>query len=131
MIPVTQDIFGERGNCLAASIASILELPLSEVPNFQDFNFNPDGTENGNWYREIWKFLLPRGYNLWYRYGTAGELPAMMEGALPYHIIAGLGPRGYMHATVGLNGVIVHDPHPSRAGLVTITDFGFLVPIES
>lgn len=46
MIPVTQTIFadplrgdghnadGEPGDCLRACVASILELPLSAVPNF-------------------------------------------------------------------------------------------------
>jgi hypothetical protein len=132
MIPVTQDKFGERGNCLASCIASILELNLSDIPNFMDCNFNEDGTQNGNWWRELWKFCTSKGYEIWFRYGDSskGQLPEMMEGALPYHLICGLGPRGYQHATVGLDGKIVHDPHPDRTGLVNITDFGFLLPIK-
>ncbi len=31
--------------------------------------------------------------------------------------------RGLLHSCVGLNGEIVHDPHPSRAGLLEITDY--------
>lgn len=36
-----------------------------------------------------------------------------------YHEISGPSPRGngVYHAVVGRNGEVVHDPHPSRAGL--------------
>src|SRR5690348_7121769 len=34
MIPVTQTITGEQGNCFTACLASILELPIRAVPNF-------------------------------------------------------------------------------------------------
>lgn len=36
-----------------------------------------------------------------------------------YHVVVGPSPRGaYNHAVVGLNGKIVHDPHPDGGGLL-------------
>lgn len=34
MKAIDQTTFGKEGNCFAASLASVLELPLDSVPNF-------------------------------------------------------------------------------------------------
>jgi hypothetical protein len=103
MIPVTQTMVGTAGNCLAASVASVLELPLSSVPDLRG---------------ERW---LPK-LNSWTR--SFGWCPGVFK-ILPSNILSpcvalGNGPRGRPHAVVwvgGQRGRIVHDPHPSRAGL--------------
>jgi hypothetical protein len=35
-----------------------------------------------------------------------------------YLIASGKSPRGFSHAVIWKNGVMVHDPHPSQDGLV-------------
>jgi hypothetical protein len=49
-----------------------------------------------------------------------------------FHMIAGPSPNfiGGQHAVVGRNGIIVHDPAPSKKGLggtITEWQYGFLV----
>ena len=57
MKPVYQTIFGkENGNCLQAVVASVLELPLDEVPHFISF-----GDEWLDSYRE---FMLSKGFDI-------------------------------------------------------------------
>jgi len=44
-------------------------------------------------------------------------------------MIEGKSPRGGLHAVVGRNGKIVHDPHPQDGtgrGLVRIDNFGLI-----
>jgi len=44
-----------------------------------------------------------------------------------YHLISGISPRGIAHSVVGLNGEIVHDPHPDRTGLEEVNSWDFLI----
>jgi predicted subunit of tRNA(5-methylaminomethyl-2-thiouridylate) methyltransferase len=52
MKPVKQTIFGLGGNCFAASIASILELPVEEVPNFMAIETADYWTPMREWLRQ-------------------------------------------------------------------------------
>lgn len=108
MIPVDQSVSSPiNGNCLEACVASILEVPLAEVP---DVNSNPD------WLDVMAAFLASRGYAFLY----APNQP-------------GLAPRGYhiasntAHAVVALDGKIVHCPHHSRAGLQQSIEYWYLI----
>jgi hypothetical protein len=112
--PVDQDRFAKRcdkcpgfhanGNCASAVIASILELPLSEVPYFVE-------AKHG-WWPWLEEWLERRGYEI--------EVVAR-ENLPPGPVYAsGTSPRGFSHAVVwegGPNGRVVHDPHFTRAGL--------------
>lgn len=119
MKPVDQDIFGpELGNCWAACIASILELTLSEVPNFG---------ASGKWFSETWNWLLDRGMaSIYDGPGSGIQRPNC------YHIVSGKSPRGdWGHACVSLGTELVHDPHPSRAFLAgPVEDSWVIVPRE-
>jgi len=106
VIPVYQTLFGEgRGNCGSAVVASILEIPLREVPLLH----GGDGT----WFQKLWAFLG--------KYDLQPEVYARQ--VLPvdaYAYVSGMGPRGWRHACVwwgGPEGKIVHDPHPAGGGL--------------
>ena len=129
MIPVTQDIFGITGNCMAACVASIFELPLRDVPHFAEHN----ATENASdWFGMFWKFVSQRGYDVvpYYISGLLdgkerplldfNDLPPHLKKLIlhPYYLQCGPAARGFSHATVGWNGQTIHDPHPSRAGLI-------------
>lgn len=111
MIPVHQTTFGDgEGNCFQAALASVFELSLEEVPNF--CVDDPD-----DWYPTVNTWLGER-YGLWLvltQIGSGTTKPPSPQG---YHLISGLSPRqGVRHSVVGLDGKMVHDPHPSGDGL--------------
>lgn len=102
MRPVDQTTYGSHdGNCLSACLASILEVPIDDVPLFL-----------GAYWDDFLPWLKDRG--LWVSLYKA-------EDYVPpgYSIAAGPSKRfaGKLHACVAFNGMIVHDPHPSRDGL--------------
>lgn len=110
MKPVHQTVFGKSsGNCLQAAVASILELPLDYVPNFND----PD-----RWFDLLAAFLADFDLcPLLVKYDPDLSLPG------GYIILTGKSPRGdYLHATVALDGEVVHDPHPDDSGIETRVD---------
>ena len=127
MKPQHQTTFGngkngrEPGNCFAACIASILEVPLTEVPNF---------CATPEWVKELNLWLFPRGF-FYVDFRMAEDCPPEEVFCWAgYHVISGDGPRGCRHSVVGRAGKIVHDPHPSGAGLLTEEEYGFLIPLD-
>ena len=98
---------GEDGNCLAACLATLLRLDINEVPGF----FSDD---EGTWREKMGAWLVARG---WGHLCITGAPPKMLGPALS--IVSGKSPRGdWLHATVWRGCELLHDPHPSRAGLV-------------
>ncbi len=159
MIPVTQTKVGIRnsageliqnGNCWAAAIASLLEIPISEVPNFEVW-FNTDVCYI--WYDLTQCFLIQRGHTLeydnrfkvfhhtedewntvgddWYdKYAQMGEYHKLREELKDqYYLVSGPSPRGVSHATIWQNGVMVHDPHPTREGILELKTFEVIRPL--
>ena len=111
MKPIDQTLFGwPHGNCHSACLASIFEVPLDSVPH--DLGSRPDVREaidsflSGLGYKADC-FSFKRGHEWWPEWNS-------------HCVIVGLAERGFDHAVVGLHGNIVHDPHPSRAGLIGI-----------
>jgi hypothetical protein len=124
MKPVKQDKFGPRvGNCFEACIASILEIPLHEVPDF-----GGDDVFEANLARFLAKrnliYVLVNGPD-----AMESEMLAHMfaQGDV-YHVLEGISPRGGPHACVGLNGRLAFDPHGSgMEGLWKTDGWGFLL----
>jgi hypothetical protein len=125
VIPVDQTTFGmPGGNCFSACVASILELPISEVPYFME---PPPGCEHapaepcGCWWSGFLDWLAARG--LTSHYFKAGDYP--WSGHPPgYSIAGGLNASaGLPHAVVALDGAQVHDPNPNRLGLAAVDDY--------
>lgn len=123
MKPIHQTLFGTgtggvRGNCFAACIASILEMPLEEVPHFCN-HADWRGAANA-WLKRFdlfyVDFLLP------------GDMRDELVSDWGYHVISGMGPRGIRHSVVGLAGKMVYDPYPGGGGLVGDDfEYGLLV----
>ncbi|MFJ8006092.1 hypothetical protein [Streptomyces fagopyri] len=116
MRPVSQTILhddpaGRPGNCLQAAIASLLELPLDEVPHF---------ILHEDWLERLAEFCLAHGYQ-----------PIMRNPDAPvaYGMAWGLSERGVRHAVVWIDGEIAWDPHPTRAGLLHVTELIALEPV--
>lgn len=118
---------GVYGDCFRASIASLLCLPINEVPHFCD-GVDKDDTA---WFDRVNSWLGARG--LAYVEFTGGEGWEDTFRRLDcYHTIAGPSPRhaNTLHSVIGRNGKIVFDPHPSDAGLAASDEpyiYGLLV----
>lgn len=103
-----------QGNCLQAAVASLLDLPLEAVPHFSQF------------------FWWPHAMQLWAR-GRDLRMTGERTTVIPQRrcIIGGRSVRGVEHVVIGEHGRIVWDPHPSRAGLVTIRDATWFEPVDN
>lgn len=134
MIPVTQtkvvvknskDEEVIRGNCYAAAIASILELPIDQVPNVEVF-FHID---NGYWQEVMLAFLASKGWDLCSdhrfkvfhdeNYGFEDREKWLEDCKDKYYLVSGKSPRGVYHICIYQNGKLVHDPHPTKEGLLS------------
>lgn len=124
MKPITQTQFGRPdGNCFASCVASILELELSEVPNFC-------AAKVEDWMIAFQDWLAERGLHAIEM--TVADQEAWIEASKPrgWCILSGPGPRGLAHSVVGQDGRIAHDPHPSRHGLDKIEQAMFFVALD-
>lgn len=154
--PVDQTTFfsaDTRGNCWAACIASILELPITDIPHFvADYG--------SDWWRQTKLWCEARGF--WcdyprivkkadgsyclYRHRKYGGLEKLDA---EFIIVDGISPRGIGHAVIadahkwaqigfryeqrgdendGCRLWLAHDPHPSRAGILTFESAYAIVP---
>jgi hypothetical protein len=107
MSEVTQTILhddpqGRIGNCLQAAVASLLDLPLDDVPHF---------AEHGDWLERLVAWAADRNWLVRH---------ARPDVAVPFGIACGPSPRGVQHAVVMRAGTVPWDPHPSREGLVKV-----------
>jgi hypothetical protein len=140
MTPVDQDRFtpvdlSDNGNCLSACLASIMDLPLSEVPHFAGMG--------DKWFEPFMQFLSKHQYTFRGMYfftssnpevrkpGTWEQLTAACPGVDGYFVCGGTSHREHVangHAVVyNSQGVMVHDPHPNRNGLKELQDAYMIV----
>jgi hypothetical protein len=130
MKPVQQTTFAPRvegastGNCLAAAIASVLDLPLDAVPNFA-------AIEGDAWWENLQRWLSDRGLGC---VCVSLNAPSLDQGGWAWTLadgqwvlLNGKSPRGdWKHVVVGevvLDGdgtaslQYRHDPHPDGSFL--------------
>ena len=102
---IMQTIFGEHGNCQAACIASLLKIPLTDIPIF-------DPTDSDQFWSNYRSWLENHGYGLLivnYHAGRAAELKNN------YFIVGGKSLRGLNHACIYKGDQPFHDPHPDNS----------------
>jgi hypothetical protein len=130
VIPVEQSVFhdpanGRHGDCMRAMIASIFELPLQSVPHFFE-----DGCDAHTFNSRVNAWLRPMNM----AYLPIGPIaPHILEHIGVHglhHEASGPAARGVLHACVALDGTVVHDPHPSKAGLLEIEMAGVFVVLD-
>ena len=96
------------GDCMRAVFASLLDLPIQEVPHFLE---QAEGRAY-ECYNAVEEFLLKHGYEIaWQTLLVYYWRPGMPD---VYHFMSGPSPRNpnIGHAVVGKNGVPFFDPHP-------------------
>lgn len=104
MKPVEQSKLGDRGDCFSACVASVLELPLRTVPDYD----NDPGTIN-TWFVRWQQWLALRGWR--FVCNRHEEWPITTG----YAIVSLQSPtRQRLHAVVVNNNEIVWDPHPEE-----------------
>jgi hypothetical protein len=112
-----------------AAYAALLEIPYEAVPDFDPATNAARGQAQGDRERE---WLASIGYDLVeLAVGFNESLAPEILDCVPEvpHLMSGISPRGFGHRCVGIGGRVVWDPHPSRAGLVTVYSIGLLVPL--
>ena len=108
-----------RGNCRAACIASLLEVPLWMVPAIEDMR--------GDLQEERWHEWLDRLFRLELIRTQGADAPSS-----EYYIACGPSPRSsdIYHSVIYSAGALVHDPHPSGAGVVSVEWTWHLAHVE-
>lgn len=125
--PTTQQREGyPYGDCVRASYATLLDLPLAAIPRFDPAVLRPGESQRA---RER-RWLATLGLELVELSTAPDALSQDVLGLMPPvpHLISGLSPRGFGHRCVGYGGRIAWDPHPSRAGLLKVWSVGLVVP---
>lgn len=109
-----------KGNCAEASCASLFGIPLEDVPTFYD----PEGLPSPSYryWRNFENFCMSRGY-----YVVRRDAEYIMEAT---YLASGPSARGCLHMVVMRNGELLHDPHPSRAGLLKVDQTWLLCPVD-
>lgn len=132
---VDQTIFvsdpSRKGNCVAACIATIVGVPLEEVPHFVGFGISygdSDDVHNVSsghaWWAMMLGYLAAKG--LW-----VVELDAITDAEVDELVlVAGPSPRGVMHQVIYRNGSLFHDPHPSRDGVLEVREVLAVRPLS-
>lgn len=99
-------------DCLRASLASVLELPIDEVPHFLG---NPDTARN--WPDALQDWLAGRGLTL-YSVAPSSDLATTLaymgqHWGGEFYLLCGRSGEDYGHVVVGCGDAIVHDPDPA------------------
>lgn len=107
----------KKGNCTEASVASILGLTLDQVPDFR-----ANGDDALSFWDAFETFINSHGFEVM-------MLPGDYAPDALY-LASGLSPRGVHHMVVMRGGKLVHDPHPSKAGIGRVEQVRILVPFD-
>lgn len=119
MKPVMQTKFGmPEGNCFAACLASLLELPIEEIPEFSE----------KRWFTEATNWLFSRGLAIVHIDLLEQGMPFHICPANVYYIASGKSPRGIEHSVIYQGNRFVHDPHPDGTGIEKVNSLMFLIP---
>ena len=121
MKPVDQTKFGRgAGNCLAACVASLLDLSIDEVFDI------PLGGKDPDYWEIVAGWLKPRGLALVHmdvdpEKGIGPVVPWGM-----HYMAWGPSARGLEHSVIYCRGQLAHDPHPDRSGIQKVRALAFL-----
>lgn len=119
-----------KGNCVSACIASLVNEPIDRVPHFVEFGIHwgdgeDDKVSNGNaWWAMMLGYLAGKGYWVTELDGLGDADPD------EFLLVAGMSPRGVLHQVIYREGVLWHDPHPSRDGITDVREVLAVRPLD-
>lgn len=127
MTPVMQTlVHPDKGNCMQAAIASLLDMDLEQVPNWVEL---PDD----DWQMEFLNWLWRNGYEF------HGEMPGSYidsitdytQGVRGHVVVKGTSnyPKGHM-VVYRVDGKLSHDPSPAGRGVYEVQGFWMIEPRE-
>jgi len=120
---VDQTSFVPEGNCQSAVLSMLTGIPLGEIPNFYHA-----GPSELDWWNAYHSFLQKKGW--WFiSFHNAKQVEHIAKHGKGYYEVAGPSSRGVLHTVVYCNGELWHDPHPSREGVLNVTEVRFYYPI--
>lgn len=106
----------ERGNCMQAALASLLDIPLEDAPHIlAQTNDGP-----GFW-DELGRELHKRGWM------ALSLTPMHLPG---FYIACGPSLNDVGHAVVMCDGKMVHEPNPTGSGLLSVDALILLAPLD-
>lgn len=135
MTPVFQTIVDvNKGNCMQAAFASLLDLPLEDVPHFRIIE--------GDWFQQLYDFVKSKGYKFYGYANNPKDLGAWGNDNFLKDLKENGGINGFFYAVVyspkyfdpvrlcdpkdhcpthaviiNTEGEIVHDPNEGYKGL--------------
>lgn len=115
---------GQYGDCQRAAIATVLQIPIDQVPHFGE-----GGPDSGAFFERVRQFLQTKQLGLFsipFQNCPLEDILRMMDTNNPcvIYMLSGMSPRGVNHVVVCKGGEIIHDPHPSNDRLVGPCDDG-------
>ncbi|WP_396912478.1 hypothetical protein [Mycolicibacterium sp.] len=111
------------GDCWRVCVANLLQLPTRKVPHFVH-------NHGEHWYHATKEWLLAEHQvHLLHR---PPRFPITPTGRSERIILCGKSPRGdWGHAVLAdHHGHVIHDPHPSRAGLETVVTAYLIATVD-
>lgn len=122
---VKHDPPNQLGDCFRTTIANLLEISVEEVPHFLH-----DGCEMIEALRRLNKFLRPHGL-AYIQVDVLAEVLLSMGIEGLYHESCGDTVRGTYHSAAFVDGVLMHDPHPTHVGFTHVDNAkGFFVALR-
>lgn len=117
---------GVYGDCHRAALASLLDLPIDDVPHFME-GLGPKDGEIFNRLQE--QFLRSHGLTP-VIFAISGTLETVLEQCEVWnpgqlYLLGGESRSGFGHTVIAGSGKIVHDPHPKEVGIVGPMDDGY------
>lgn len=124
---------GVLGDCLRACVASVLELDRAEVPHFVALGVGDAEDEGMEWWEEMRSWLAERDLECWYISEEYYDPKFLTRASYEELLVSGKTVRGngkVQHVCVAEpDGSVLHDPHPSRAGLISIDGYYLFAPL--
>lgn len=117
----------QKGNCFSACLASLMDLPIENVPNFAMM-------EEDTWYGNFLDFLEKynhsyKGMFYFEQEGTWADLLKEYPEFGDTFIVGGKSPRDWItagHAVIYKDNKLLHDPHFSREGILLL-EYAYLI----
>lgn len=106
--------------CWVACIAGLTDIPHEALAALvpKDIEY---GYKNSDYHNAVNALMRSSGWRLAY---IGPDVPR------GFAIGSGPAPRGHHHSVIVRDGVLWHDPHPSRAGLAVIEDYEVVIALS-